>query len=148
MVNQEEFGYRLVSAEINSFTLHPKYGTDQELEASNGDFRFGINWKIVETNEKETLIDMTAEIRLLRKEDRFQIVYMELTGHYTVSPNLSFDTKTAAISEIFNNLSAVAQGAWHVRIANPNIASILPQAYNRMLNNLEELKKQVYETWE
>ncbi len=148
MVTQEDFSYGLISTDINSFSLHPQYGTDKGLASGNGDFRFGISWKVVETNESATLIDMTAEIWLLRKEDRFQIIFLDITGHYTVSLGLSFDTKVVAISEIFNNLAAQAQGMWHTKIANPNIAAILPQAYNKLMENLEDLKKQMYEAWE
>ena len=91
---------------------------------------------------------MSAEVRLLRKEDRFQIVLLEVTGHYEVFNNISFNTKLVAINELYNNLAAQVQGIWIVKIVNPNIASILPQAYNKMIENMEEFKKQVYETWE
>ena len=148
MVTQEDFSYGLTSTDINSFSLHPQYGTDKELPSGNCDFRFGITWKVVGTNDTSTLIDMTAEIWLLRKEDRFQVVFLDITGHYQVSLGLSFDTKVIAISEIFNNLAAQAQGMWHTKIANPNIAAILPQAFNKLIENLEELKKQVYEGWQ
>ncbi len=148
MVTEEEFSYRLINTDITKFSLHPKYGTDEELTPSNGDFRFGINWKIVEKDETSCFIDMSAEVRLLRKEDRFQIVLLEVTGHYEVSKDISFNTKLVAINELYNNLAAQVQGIWHVKIVNPNIASILPQAYNKMIENMEEFKKQVYETWE
>ncbi len=148
MVNEEEFSYRLINTDINSFTLHPQYGTDKELTPSNGDFRFGINWKIVERNETSCFIDISAEVRLLRKEDRFQVIFLEVTAHYEVSKNISFNTKVFALNELYNNLAAQVQGIWAVKIANPHIAAILPQAYNKLMENEEEFKKQVYEAWE
>ena len=148
MVTEEEFSYRLNNTSITNFSLNPKYGTDEKLGSRNGDFRFGINWKIVKRDETSCCIDMSAEVRLLRKEDRFQIVLLEVTGHYEVFNDISFNTKLVAINELYNNLAAQVQGIWHVKIVNPNIASILPQAYNKMIENMEEFKKQVYETWE
>jgi hypothetical protein len=148
MVTEEEFSYRLISTDITNFSLHPKYGTDEELTPGNGDFRFGINWKIVERDETSCFIDMYAEVRLLRKEDRFQIVLLEVTGHYEVSKDISFNTKLVAINELYNNLAAQVQGIWHIKIVNPNIAAIIPQAYNKMIEDEEAFKKQVYETWE
>ena len=148
MVVNEDFSYGLIYTDINSFSLHPQYRTDEELPASNCDFRFGTSWKVVETNETATLIDMSFEIRLLRREDRFQVVVLDITGHYTVSLGLTFDTKLVAVSEIFNNLASQAQGMWHIKIANPKIAAILPQAYNKLMEQLDNLKEKVYEKWE
>ena len=148
MVVNEEFSYGLIYTDINSFSLHPQYSTDEELPISNCDFRFGTSWKVIEANEEATLIDMSFEIRLLRREDHFQVVFLDITGHYTVSLGLDFETKMVAVSEIFNNLAAQAQGMWHIKITNPTIAAILPQAFNKLMEQLDTLKEQVYEKWE
>ena len=52
------------------------------------------------------------------------------------------------LNEAYNSTVTHVQGIWKLKVYNLSVAKYLVQAYNKVLQDEQELEKSIYEDWE
>lgn len=144
----EIVSFTLISIVFDKFKLDPSYSRGKASAENQVTWFLGLNWTVnVNYGDKDEL-KIFNQLDMYRKKDHFNIAKMHIITTYTVSKGISFATKYKLLIELCNQTAGHLQGAWRVKIQNHSIATILPQAYNKVLKMEQEFKKMIYENWE
>jgi len=147
-IPDEQAVYKLKSISFPKYALHPSFSRGKEIREKETVWSYGFHWDVDTTDPEWDTISLYGMLNLKRKADNFDIAKLHITSVYEVSKGMSFSIKYKVLTDTSNQQSAQLQGAWRIKVKNPSIAKILPQAYNRILGLEIDLKKIIYEKWE
>ena len=151
MTGIEKMEYILKKIIFPHFYIHPDFAEFRKDFLLN---KSEIGWTVIcdfkVANIKDGWYDLIINIILTmnRKTDGVKISELKTeTTFHTVS-EISFELKYKFLCWAINQTVGHAQGGWHVKNRNVVINSILPQAYDKVNEEEQTLKKKLYEIWE
>ncbi len=147
--NKKETGsIGLTRISLDKFKLDASYSKGKEIKPGDAGFNLVYVWKVSPFDEEWDELTMTLELLLYRLKDRFIIVKMTVTSVFMVTKGVIFKVKVNMLNEAFNSTVTHVQGIWKLKVYNLSVAKILPQAYNKVLQDEQGLEKDIYEDWE
>gem|GEM_PF-2736361 len=147
-IRKETGSISLTKISLNKFKLDASYGRGKEIKEGDAGFTLMYVWKVSPLDEEWDELTMTIEIELYRLRDRFSIVKMTVSSIFKVTKGVIFRVKVNMLNEAFNSTVTHVQGIWKLKVYNLSVAKILPQAYNKVLEDELALEKSIYEDWE
>ena len=140
--------YGLKSIVFPEFYLNPSYSGKEYIAPNCVMWTLGINWLIETTGIQSDEVQVFQQLNLFVKEDNLNIARLHSVSTYFAGKGISFAAKYTLLVELCNNAASQLQGAWRAKICNPFVASIVPPAYNKVLQMDTDLKQLIYEKWE
>ncbi|MEI6815268.1 MAG: hypothetical protein WCL14_01560 [Bacteroidota bacterium] len=136
---------KLVSLEVSEAFTHFKY--INQMIFNSGDSGFDIPFFFVAERINPSLDKITLSIKICLRDKKkgTRIAGFTLKSVYYVGTGLCNSMKLFVLSQILNQIMCNATGVWTVQFRNKNICAIIPQGYNKFLEDQLMLKKTVDE---
>ena len=145
---KETGGISLLKISVDKFKLDASYSRGKEVKSGDAGYNLVYIWNVSPLDDEWDELKMTIELELYRIKDRFRIVEMSVTSIFKVTKGVTFRVKVNMLNEAYNSTVTHVQGIWKLKVYNLSVAKYLVQAYNKVLQDEQELEKSIYEDWE
>ena len=145
---KETGGISLLKISVDKFKLDASYSRGKEVKSGDAGYNLVYIWNVSPLDDEWDELKMTIELELYRIKDRFRIVEMSVTSIFKVTKGVTFRVKVNMLNEAYNSTVTHVQGIWKLKVYNLSAAKYLVQAYNKVLQDEQELEKSIYEDWE
>jgi hypothetical protein len=136
---------KFVSLEVSEVFTH--YGYEHKIIFNQKESGFDIPFFFTAERLNHSLdkISLSIKVCLRDKKKGTRIAGFTLKSVYYVATGLSNSMKLFVLSQMLNQIMCNATGVWSVQFRNKNICAIIPQGYNKFLEDELMLKKTVAE---
>ncbi len=147
MSGTETISYAYLGIAFNDFFVHPEFAESYSLGEKESEWDVKIDFNVIKRTPKWDIINVSAEVKLLRKKDKLKISKLKVESSFKVFGKMSFDLKYKTLALFINATIGHFQGGYYTFHTNPNLKSSLPQVFfhEKMIEG--ELKKKIYEKW-
>jgi hypothetical protein len=144
---KETGGISLLKISVDKFKLDASYSRGKEVKSGDAGYNLVYIWNVSPLDDECDKLKMTIELELYRIKDRFSIVKMSVSSIFRVTKGVTFRVKVNMLNEAYNSTVTHVQGVWKLKVYNVSLAKYLVQAYNKILQDEQELEKSIYEDW-
>lgn len=147
MTGNEQIQMGILSIEFPFHAVNPAYKQQQPLTEAETEWAIGWNFEGTKLNHDWDKVKVMLYLTL-KKKNAEVIAQLSSESIFRVTARLSYRMKYAAIAKIIDEALGHLIGGWVVKNTNTTIATIVPQPFQRLMDDETAVKKQLYEKWE
>ncbi len=136
---------KFVSLEVSEAFTHFSYINHKIFNPKESGFDIPFFFNAERINPSLDKITLSIKICMRDKKKGTKIAGFTLKSVYYVESGLSNSMKLFVLTQVLNQIMCNATGVWTVQFRNKNICAVIPQGYNKFLEDELMLKRTVAE---
>ena len=141
----ESADIKLVSLEVSEVFTNFKYLNQKIFHDNEAGFDVPFFFEAEKINPSWDKLTVSIKICMRDRKKGTRIAGFTLKSVFYVGTGLSPNMKYFVLTQILNQLMCNATGVWSVQFSNKSICAIMPQAYNKFLEDELMIKKTIAE---
>jgi hypothetical protein len=138
--------YKWVETTFPLFAANPLYTTTvftpQQIAWH---VTFDLTTEKIDPDWVEVAIKLVLTLR--KKDDNKKIAELITTSYYEMHTGLTIEEKMKMVRHTLNQTTGHMQGGWAIKTQNITAGALIPQAYDKVQDHTEQLRKTIKQRW-